>query len=593
MQIEKNKLISLNEGDLTPDGDLYIPEGVIEVKTNALCESNRIKRIFFPKSLKIINDKAFCGLPALEYIFFGNNVKQISKNSFYNTKNIIGIRVPRNWSGSFITFFFHAYDSLRKILREKENGETAEYNVIKYQETLFIEKARKTIGQTQIITLQNVLFKSDDLAGKTFYLLKSKNQEVFGYDISNLFYQMKSKLMKIYFNNIIREYFQKKPHLKSALIKHILESSFEATIDEKNYIYVQDKLKFIQKENTLPLVIKKIASFLRKYPKSRTVEELQKLPFHELEKVLFSPPQKSNKKLNKKVKRHPLDKDDLYKLTNDGYKTIGSFPYSWLKNIPKQDIKNISEMLHRYFLDSTRKLYTPSRQFIFDETVIVKETQNLAYAISSLIKQNITIEYLDSGFFSKAYLIKLNDHEKYVWKTYHSDLYNHDLANWNHDIEIQNSFLLSGKKYFGKTHFRKISTATLSSQRGERYLIYPFINAEPRICSENPYDYFKGVILYDLNMENNCHGNTITDMGAIKIIPENFKKPKYVSKITNTILYRPWDDLYLVLNAYTTKQITYAIKFINKNISEGIKNYKTIKAKVEFLSNKLLSRGAR
>ena len=155
---------------------------------------------------------------------------------------------------------------------------------------------------------------------------------------------------------------------------------------------------------------------------------------------------------------------------------------------------------------------------------------------------------------------------------------------------MQNSFLFGGKKYYGSTKFRRISTAGISNQRGEIYLIYPYTEATP--SKEKIYRDFESTRKYTLVDRNsdNFLGNTIIDTGAIRINYDNWGQPRYVSKITNTILYQSWNALGYVLNNYSCRQIHNALTFIEGKTSVNNLEFNTIQSKIDFLKQKTKTR---
>ena len=230
-------------------------------------------------------------------------------------------------------------------------------------------------------------------------------------------------------------------------------------------------------------------------------------------------------------------------------------------------------------------MYSPDKAQ--DQTTVL---ESLSKKISKIIKQEIEIKYLESGNFSKTYTLQIPGDKKYVWKIYHCNKYWKTITSYHHDTELQNSFLVGGKKYHGKLKFRKISTAGISNQLGETYLIYPYTEEEPikkiifrPIYNTKPYS------LIDMN-ENNFLGNTLIDIGGLRIDYNNWQQPRYISKIVNTILYHSWNDIGYVLNNYNSHQIRDAIDFLNGKVSTNSLDYNKIQEKIDFLKKKTRTR---
>ena len=99
----------------------------------------------------------------------------------------------------------------------------------------------------------------------------------------------------------------------------------------------------------------------------------------------------------------------------------------------------------------------------------------------------------------------------------------------------------------------------------------------------------KAYSLIDMN-ENNFLGNTLIDIGGLRIDYNNWQQPRYISKIVNTILYHSWNDIGYVLNNYNSRQIRDAIDFLNGRLSTNALDFNKIQAKIEFLKNKTRTR---
>lgn len=85
----------LNGIDLIPNfagyclETLTIPEGITEIRENFITNNSYIKKIIFPKTLRLINSCAFSKLPNLETIDLNNNQTLVAYNAFYKCDKLI------------------------------------------------------------------------------------------------------------------------------------------------------------------------------------------------------------------------------------------------------------------------------------------------------------------------------------------------------------------------------------------------------------------------------------------------------------------------------------------------------------------------
>lgn len=587
MDIQNGILFKVSPADISKDGSLVIPETVTEIESNALSNCNKLKSLYMPNSLNKIYEKAFCNNNKLEFINFGDNIKRIYENSFIGCNNLKTIKIPKNWKREFINFFFGIHKNINKIIKQYDD-ETKEYKIYQHNGAFFIEQRRRKINDIEVIYLNISDFEKEaDLETTHAYIIKIQNEDFFFLFVADkLFYLMNREIIFNYFNTIKHKYVPNCP--EKDIICLVLESSLKAILHSKESLSGRTKKELLSYEKQIPEIVAAIKIFIKKYPNCNTFEELQSLDLNELRSVLMLKEQDVHYgNLNRLVKKRPIFNCDMYDITADGYKEIGAFPYKWLKNIPVFNRSSTTKNLRTAFINSTRNLYTPS--FTFPETKMFEklELEKLSKTISKETKQRVQIKYFGSGHFSKTYLIEFPNNDKYIWKIYHGDLLNREFNRWKHNTEIQNSFLLSGKKYYGKSRFRTVSAGTLSSQRGERYSIYKFIEEKPAAVKHDCFETLKRYYLYDLSNSDNSKGSTITDLGAIKITQESWHQPKYMIKIKNSIIYHSWDSLYYVLNNYKSYQIKKTIKFIEDNINRDVKNINQIQAKIDFLKNKL------
>lgn len=333
-----------------------------------------------------------------------------------------------------------------------------------------------------------------------------------------------------------------------------------------------------------------INTYCDRYKNNYGLDELSFVTLQELGNIILPiKSQKLGKTCTRVVKKHPDSDGHTHAMMVAGYKNPGCFPYQWLVNTPKNQRGAITDKLHDAFRSATMDLYSPayySEPDLHHRMTPILDT--LARQITEITGVNAKVEYCFHGFFSKTYKITC-DTQAYILKVYHSNVQYATAKTCAHDIEAQNSFLVNGKKYCGNVHYRRVLTAGISNQRGMRYILYPFVDGTQCNVKHNPYDVFKTYHFCDTIGNGNQCGNTIIDIGMIQVNERRIGRP-YMTKIINTILYRPWDDLTIVLSKYTPKQISECITFISERMNNTIPNHKTINAKLAFLSRKVNTR---
>lgn len=359
-------------------------------------------------------------------------------------------------------------------------------------------------------------------------------------------------------------------------------------------IICADTIGITQRDNirkhirAVPVYIGQIHAFMSKYPNAcDEIQELDALSIEQLSKIISPRPRtpRVNQSCTRWLKKHPVSVAEMNAIVRAGYKNPGAFPYTWLQNTPISERGKLTRALHKLFRTATAQMYTP-----YDAAPLTYYANQTAIKMSRLIKQPVSIQYLESGNFAKAYIIQTPNAEKYVWKIYHCDRMGKTFTDWNHDTELQNSFLVSGKKYYGKIKFRKISTAGISNQRGEIYLIYPYTEPGLKIHTTRTVSpTLTSFNIYDTNAANFC-GDTLIDIGALNINTARISQPRYVLKIMNTVLYHSWGDLTYILNKYTPQQIKTAGRFIRNAMTSKDFQYKQIREKLIYLRDSLRER---
>lgn len=330
-----------------------------------------------------------------------------------------------------------------------------------------------------------------------------------------------------------------------------------------------------------------INTFCARYRNNDALDELSYVNLNELGQIILPiVSQNLGKTCTRIVKRRADNANHVHAMMLAGYKNPGCFPYQWLEHVQKNQRGAVTDELHSAFRRATSDLYTPkyfsqehlqyNLQYILD---------NLARRIMQLTQVPTNIEYCSHGFFSKTYKITC-ENQAYILKIYHSDVQYYTAKNYAHDIEAQNSFLVSNKKYCGRIRYRTVLTAGISNQRGGRYILYPFVDGEQCDVKYNPYDIFKTYQFCDNIGNGNQCGNTIIDTGMIHVNQCRIGRP-YMTKIINTVLYRPWDDLAIVLGKYNARQISESVEYISQRIQPDTPHRDRIIAKIEFLKRRV------
>ena len=355
------------------------------------------------------------------------------------------------------------------------------------------------------------------------------------------------------------------------------------TLIHMSRINYKQKRMLAQYCKNIPLYVVQLQEILSKYPRAKDdFYELHEISLEDLADIITprTVDDIKNKKCTKKLKNTPVSQDEMTRMVQEGYKNPGAFPYAWIKQIAPYRRGAATEKLHNAIRKAAIKMYSPDNCSIaeFDKPI-----NKLQKELSKITHQPVKVEFLSAGNFGKTFTIQIADSKKDVLKIYHSNRSYNYVHNWGHDTELQNSFLLSGKKYKGNIKFRKISTAGISNQRGEVYLIYPYTDAEPAMRRViKSFGRVEKYVLTDINSEN-FRGRTIIDMGALRINYNMWSQPRFVSKIIRTVLYHSWNDLGYVLNNYNSKQIATALSFISGKISYGDLNYELICDKIKYL----------
>lgn len=583
MIIQDGVLKHVDASDLDSDGVLRIPNKVVSIDENVGCNIPGMRAIYFPDSVLRITGHVFNENPNLKFIHFGNGVASIKIGSFYNCPGLDTIQIPHKWTNGDI-WLEQLFPNLRCLLRTVSETQTDKYIIQRVQNKYYYTAANRNICNITIMQLQPLIFTKSGSDYQTKIGIRVNRKSAAGNNLHHAINNFRKNKIMDDFERAIYVYDIKNngaEHLDDCktTLRFAMKKSLMATSD----MNANERTKFYNYIRNIPKYLEYMDKTTQKYPNAQEYfYEFGDLKMSETLRIIM-PRDKSlcvNQSCTRWLKRHPVSADEMHAIVASGYKNPGAFPYSWLVKTPMEKRGKLTQKLHALFRATTTQMYSSEFQTEWNT-----ELADMEQKLSRLIKQPVHIEYLGSGNFAKAYTVQIPGDKKYIWKIYHSNRTGQTFNDWNHHTELQNSFLVSGKKYYGKIKFRKMSTAGISNQRGEIYLIYPYTEYNNKVRTDwvvSPA--LKSFHIYDRNIENFC-GDTIIDIGALHINAYRINQPRYVLKISNTILYHSWVDLNYVLNHYTPKQIKQACDFISDTIHSKSYGYKTIRDKIIYLRN--------
>ena len=595
MNISNGVLLSVSAADLDNAGALRIPDGVTQIAGGVGDNLSGVRMIYFPDSVTEIARPCFCNNPDLDTIYFGEGMKVLTAHAFGACPNIKTIRIPQSCT-RLNPWFEMSQAKLKTVIRRDEHGNLREYPVRRYYGQYYYETAPRQINNVRFAKICRLEFDADGLIqrykiristgtrGETFvgdnitaavkdcrqyYLMQEFERAVWEYNAARRVNDTLEKYQSI---------------LRGAIKRTLYQTPRRIGVPERNMIRAHIK--------KLGDYIKYLNAFYKKYENAAgTMAELDDINIDVLARIITPIPRGHAVGISctRWLRRHPVSAHEMYSIVNAGYRNPGAFPYSWLREIPKDKRGAVTRQLHKLLRAATIKMYGPDEVQIQSRRYVA-ETNALADKISNIIGQSVEIKYLSSGNFSKTYTIQIPGDKKYVWKIYHCDRTAQIVNAYHHDTELQNSFLVGGKKYYGKTKFRKISTAGIGRQRGEIYLIYPYTDDAPaRDRIYRPFEEIRPYRLIDRNSDNFL-GHTVIDVGALRINYDRWAQPRYVSKIMNTVLYQSWNELGYVLNNYTDAQIHTALDFISDRVSRNSLEFDRVRTKIDFLKRKTRAR---
>lgn len=458
--------------------------------------------------------------------------------------------------------------------------------IIFLDDEMYIVSHGVHFGRTYLRKLSTPHFNKNGICGEQYYSLEHNGVSYFDESIDGLIKSAREDIWTRKITRIAHKFHA--PKYATDIILRALNATLNAQKNAPIDIKTRQQINTVISE--LRAYFIGIDTFCARYKNNDALDELSFLSLQELGQVIL-PIQSQNlgKTCTRLVKRRPDNANHVHAMMCVGYKNPGCFPYQWLEHVPKNQRGTVTTALHNAFGRAASDLYSPAYYSSPDlQRRLGYVLDTLARKITELTQVSAKIEYCSHGFFSKTYKITCGA-RAYILKIYHSNVQYYTTKTYAHDIEAQNSFLVSGKKYCGRVRYRQVLTAGISNQRGSRYILYPFVDGAQVDVKHNPYDIFKTYHFCDNIGHGNQCGNTIIDTGMIHVNECRIGRP-YMTKIINTILYRPWDDLSIVLGKYTPQQISKSIEFISGRIEPDTPNRDTINAKLEFLIKNINSR---
>jgi len=455
-----------------------------------------------------------------------------------------------------------------------------------FDDEMYVVTHQVRFAETTIYQLSTPEFCSDGVCGEKYYALVHNGMTYFDESIDGLIKSAREDIWTRKINHIAHKFHA--PKYAQDIVVHALNSTINARknapIDMKTRRHIEDVM------SNLFAYFMGINVFCGKYRNNNALDELSYVTLEELGNIVLQiKSQNLGKTCTRLVKRRPDNDRHVHAMMVAGYKNPGCFPYQWLANTPVEQRGAVTDALHAAFGRAASDLYSPAYMAEPDfQPRFGPVLERLSHKITEITGVPAKIEYCFHGFFSKTYKITC-DTQAYILKVYHSNIQYYTTKNCAHDIEAQNSFLVSGKKYCGRVRYRKVLTAGISNQRGMRYILYPYVAGPVGEVKHNPYDVFKTYHFCDNIGYGNMCGDTIIDIGMIQINECRIGRP-YMTKIINTVLYRPWDDLAIVLKKYTPRQISECIEFMSQRIESNTPHRDTINAKLKFLTDKIRTR---
>lgn len=581
MIISNGILLSVSNDDLTADGALCVPDGVRRIGARVGCDMPRMRALALPDTLKAIGNGAFCYNHNLESIKFGAGVKKIPNGALVGGSFLRTITIPRTWTNLDNTVE-HLLADKCTVVRDMGNDTLQTFPLFRHGDRFFYEQSRRDICGITIYNLLLPRFDDNGISGAARVAVHTGRSTFIEPTLDAAMDDARRKKIMNEFQYALwknRVQRTKKTKFDEDIDDVILGAAYR-TLHGQSRVNAATRAMMRGWADRIPQMSADIMAFIKKYPLRRDLYELHGVDFDKMMQIVAPMARGAmTKSATRRLKHAPVDAAEMNAMALVGYQNPGAFPYEWLQQIPRDKRGATTARLHKIFKNAAIKSYCADTPDACNR--MMPAMDDLEQKMSRVLKQPVDIMYVGGGCFGKTHMIFVGDAPAHILKTYHSDCEHGFFATWAHDTELQNSFLLSGRKYYGDLHWRQIETAGISIQRGERYLICKLAEGMRDVLPKPPYEQFKWYNVYDHS--DNLIGNTLIDCGALEIVPQFQTKP-YMRKIINTVLYRPFNELNMIQKKYNAEQIRTAVEFINARMTHDTVKRDEICRKLQFLS---------
>ncbi len=573
-------LVSISNDDLTADGTLCVPDGVRRIGAHVGCNMPRMRTLTLPNTVTNIDNGAFCYNHNLESIKFGTDIKEIPNTAMVGSGPIRTITIPRTWTDVDNTIERILADKCT-IVRDMGNDTLQTFPLYRHKDKFFYEKSHRVICGIAVCELILPSFNDSDICGAARVAIHAGRSTFIAPTLDAAIDDARrKKIMNEFQYAMWKNAVQRKQTKFDDDIDNVILLAAHRILDVQPRTNAATRAMMREWANRIPQIFADIMAFIKKYPLRCDLYELRGIDFNKMAQIIVPATRGTMKKsATRRLKHAPVDADEMDAMALAGYQNPGAFPYEWLQNIPRNKRGVVTTRLHRIFKNAAIKSYCADTPDACNR--MMPAMDDLERKLARILKQPVEILYVGAGCFGKTHMISVGCAPAYILKTYHSNCEHRFFAAWAHDTELQNSFLLSGRKYYGNVHWRQVATAGISIQRGERYLICKLADGLHDAVPDAPYEHFKWYNLCDHS--DNCIGNTLVDCGALEVLP-NFQTQPYMRKIINTVLYRPFNELNIIQKKYNTEQIRTAVDFMNARMTHRTIKRDEICRKLQFLS---------
>lgn len=506
MIISNGILLSVSDDDLTTDGTLCVPDGVRRIGARVGCNMPHMRALTLPNTLTDVGDGAFCYNHNLAHIKFGADTIKISDNAFIGVNQIKKLTIPHTWT--------ELAENLERIIsdncivtRDMGNGTLQTFLIVRIRHKLFYEKSCRKISGIYVHDLMLPQFDSNGICGPSYtalcfdrYVFISKTLD------AALDAARRNKIMNDFQYAMWKNMVQRRKTKFDENIDAVILGAANRTLHEHPHANIATRNVMQNWANRIPEIFANIMAFIKKYPLRHDLYELQGINLDKMMQIVAPVARGTmSKSATRRLKHAPVDAAEMNAMALVGYQNPGAFPYEWLQQIPRDKRGAATTRLHKIFKNAAIKSYCADTPDACNR--MMPAMDDLEQKMSRVLKQPVEIRYVGGGCFGKTHMICVGDAPAYILKTYHSNCEHGFFATWAHDTELQNSFLLSGRKYYGDLHWRQIETAGISIQRGERYLICKLAEGMRDVLPKPPYEQFKWYNVYDHS--DNLIGNTL------------------------------------------------------------------------------------